>query len=145
MDLNIRLEVQNRTPFPLTWAHLERRGRPTGEAPRNLLPATLPPHRGIVLGGIEAGSVHLVCGFHTEDHPEREHVVGPRLDLGPDDAWSACVGSDEKDGFTIRCRDAKTRAGDSGREGRPAGPYEWNGRRGRSHLKRERPHAGDRR
>lgn len=126
------LEIQNRTPFVLTWAHLERDGAPPGEAPENLLADALSPHRGRVVGEVDPGTCRLVCGFAPDAEPSS--FVGPRLALGPGGATSACILHDAERGFSCDALDARAPDG----EGDIAGPYLWNGRRGRERDKRGR-------
>jgi len=130
------LEIQNRTPFALTWAHLERDGAPPGGSPRNLLASTVAPHRGRLVGEVEPGTCRLVCGFASDG--ESPSYVGPRFTLAPDAATSACVRYDAERGFAFDALDA--RPGDG--EGSPAGLYRWNGRRGRETDKRGRRMRG---
>ena len=135
------LEIQNRTPHVMTWAHLERTNAPGGETPRNLLAEALPSRFGRILGEVDPGTARLVCGFADDERPDA--VVGPRFELEPGGAISACVLHDERSGPTIQCVDARAR-GEG--EGEPAGPYRWNGRRGRTHDKQgRRLRAGGRR
>lgn len=133
MSRRTMLEIQNRTPYAMSWAHLEREDAPRGTTARNLLTEGLPSRRGRVVGEVEPGPARLVCGLETGDRAES--VVGPRFVLEAGGATSACVRWDERAGFTVECADARAHA--TG-EGEPAGPYRWNGRRGRSHDKRGR-------
>jgi len=133
MSRRTMLEIQNRTPHTMTWAHLEREGVPPGTPPRNLLAEGLPPRRGRVIGEVEPGTARLVCGFEVDG--QRVSAVGPRFVLEPGGAISACVLHDDRTGFRIACDDAFARRDG---EGEPAGPYRWNGRRGRSRDKRGR-------
>lgn len=136
------LEIQNLTPYALTWAHLEREGAPRTAPPRNLLVEGLPPRRGRVVGEVEPGVARLVCGFEADGRTEGPSVVGPRIVLERGGATSACVQHDDRTGFSVECVDAHAR-GEG--EGEPAGPYRWNGRRGRSHDKHGRRLQGGRR
>lgn len=142
MSRKTMLEIQNRTPHPMTWVHLEREDDPRGSAPRNLLAGGLAARRGLVIGEVEPGPVRLVCGLETGERPES--VVGPRFVLEPGGATSACVFHDERGGLSVACVDARARAPADG-EGEPAGPYLWDGRRGRSHDKRGQRLRGGRR
>ena len=145
MGIDARVEIQNRTPFPMTWAHFEREDAPPGHAYRNLLDAALPTRRGRVFEAIEAGRVRLVCGLETGGLLDRarEHAVGAIHTLVPEAAVSACVEYDEARGFSVRTEDAHTRPGEDAARGRPVGPYRWNGRRGRARAKDGRRLAGD--
>ena len=133
MSRRTMLEIQNRTPHPMTWAHLEREGAPPEGTPRNLLDHGIPPRRGRVVGEVEPGIARLVCGLEVDG--QRTSVVGTRFELLPGGAVSACVTSADRGELRIECVDA--RAPTDG-EGEPVGPYRWNGRRGRSHDKRGR-------
>lgn len=134
MDSAIRIEIQNRTRYPLTWAHLDTEGERPGQAPINLLDATLPPRRGRVIDGGEAGVKRLVCGLHTEGRLEQERIVSRAFTLEAGTATSACLLEDREGEISLTWHDA--RASEDG-EGRPAGPYRWNGRRGRRTPKQE--------
>lgn len=133
MSRRTMLEIQNRTPHVMTWAHLEREDAPAGSAPRNLLSVGLPPYRGRIVGEVDPGRARLVCGFETGERTES--VVGPPFLLEPGGAVSARVREGERAGPTIECTDARARQEG---EGAPAGPYRWNGRRGRTRDKRGR-------
>ena len=140
MSRRTMLEIQNRTPHVMTWAHLEREDAPRGSVPRNLLVEGLPSRRGRVVGEVEPGPARLVCGLETGERTES--VVGPRFVLEPGGAISACARYEDAAGFTVECTPAHARTEG---HGEPAGPYRWNGRRGRTHDKHGRRLQGGRR
>jgi hypothetical protein len=122
------LEIANLTPFPMTWAQLDRSGDTRG----NLLETPLESRRGVLLRDLAAGPFALVCGFATDGDPavRRAQVRGPEAGLRPGDALTAWVQYEAGVGFTVGYRDARVFAEGVSGARRDEGAYSWTPRSG---------------
>ncbi len=106
MDAAAKLMIQNGTPFPMTWAHLEYEDARTN--PENVLQRTLGEKTGQVIDDVRPGRVRVVCAFETDETLEHTtRCVGPYLDMRPDAGFVVWAVYDRGEGFGMRTQNAR--------------------------------------
>jgi hypothetical protein len=127
VDAGAKLTIQNATPFPMTWAHLEYEDGPTN--PVNVLQRTLPENKAQLVEGLRPGRLRVVCAFEPGEmleHPTR--CASRYLDLAPEDGYVVWAVFDRAEGFSMRAQDARLEREEVFEEFGYRRRYVWDGK-----------------
>lgn len=106
VDAGSKLEIQNLTSLPLTWAHVAYEDGRTGAPEVNLLSEVVLSRKGVLLENLPPGRGRLICGFHGA-WAGLSSVRSDAFELGSDAAVVASVSIDASAGFKVQIRDGR--------------------------------------
>jgi hypothetical protein len=132
----MKLEIVNRTPFPIVRAHLAEIGDGGASARRTLLGEALATDQGQLVEDVPAGAAVVVCELAVPEAEARHGDVArsARIELRAGEALTARVQYDPATGFRVDVRDARVVATAGKGPAAPTGRYTWTPTPGR-HVK----------